>query len=69
MNYIEYAKGRTDEELKNEFNDLYTAIEVIEMFTGRDLLFYDAIGTELADRGYSTFMANSDYMKDTCIIA
>ena len=31
MNYIEYAKGRTDEELKNEFNDLALRVNNTEL--------------------------------------
>ena len=52
MTITEYVKGRTDDQLKEEFEQLRNSIEVIECFSVRDLQIFHEIGTELQKRGY-----------------
>lgn len=46
------VKEMSDEDLKDNAQELHTSIYVVECFGSRDLLLYEQVSKELAERGY-----------------
>ncbi len=52
ITYEQYARSRTDMELKAEARAVYSAIYKTECFNPRDMMLLNALQNELHNRGY-----------------
>ncbi len=53
ITYDQYAKIRTDAELKSEARAMYSAIYKLECYNPRDMVLLTALQNELHNRGYN----------------
>ncbi|MDD2730823.1 MAG: hypothetical protein PHW33_01720 [Candidatus Portnoybacteria bacterium] len=52
ITYEQYARSRTDMELKAEARAVYSAIYKVDCFNARDMMLLNALQNELHNRGY-----------------
>lgn len=52
ITYEQYARSRTDTELKTEARSVYSAIYKVDCFNARDMMLLNALQNELHNRGY-----------------
>ena len=52
ITYEQYARSRTNTELKTEARALYSAIYKVDCFNARDMMLLSALQNELHTRGY-----------------